>query len=243
MNYGQFCPISKAAEIVGERWTLLIIRELLMGGRRFNEIQRGLGDISPALLTSRLKSFESEGLVLRRRINGQRGYEYHPTPACMQLKPIIIALGEWSLCWARNTLATDYMDVEMLMLYLERSIDPDELPGSETVIQFKFSDVPAQRDWWLLVRDGKVEACITAPGRDVDVFFSTTARTMSELWMGERSYRDAIISGELIIEGDLALTRRISTWLRPSIFANLEGHPVAASNRPGSDVLDSQVGK
>jgi len=227
MNYGQFCPISKAAEILGERWTFLIVRELLMGGRRFNQLQRGLGDISPALLTARLKYFEAEGLVVRRRINGQRGFEYSPTAACEALKPIIIALGEWGLCWARNTLATDYLDVEMLMLYLERSIDPAELPGSETVIHFRFDDIPEQRDWWLLVRAGKVDVCITQPGRDVDVFFTTTARTMSEVWIGDRSYRDAVLAGELIVEGDLRLTRRISSWLRPSIFAGSKRAPAA----------------
>src|SRR6185312_16246883 len=115
MNYGQFCPISKATEILGERWTFLIIRELLMGSRRFSELQRGLGSISPALLTSRLKFFEKEGLLVRRRINGGRGYEYYPTAACAELKPIIIALGEWGIRWAKNVLATDYLDVGMLM--------------------------------------------------------------------------------------------------------------------------------
>jgi DNA-binding HxlR family transcriptional regulator len=226
MNYGQFCPISKATEILGERWTFLIVRELLMGGRRFSELQRGLGDISPALLTSRLKMFEREGLIVKRRINGQRGYEYCPTHACEELKPIIIALGEWGMCWARNTLASDYLDIEMLLLYLERSVDPAQLPGSETVIQFKFNDVPEQRDWWLIIRDGKVDVCITPPGRDVNVFFCTTARTMSEVWMAQRSYREAVLSGDLIVEGDLALTRRISSWLRPSIFANSKRAPV-----------------
>ena len=211
-------PISKAIEILGERWTFLIIRELLMGGRRFSELQRGLGDISPALLTARLKSFESEGLVVRRRVNGQRGFEYYPTRACEELRPIIIALGEWGLCWARNILATDYLDVDMLLLYLERSIDPEQLPGNETVIQFKFNDLIEQRDWWLLVRDGKVEVCITRPGRDVDVFFSTSVQTMSEVWMGQRTYRQAVLSGDLVIEGDLALTRRISTWASTKYF-------------------------
>src|SRR5512138_2009048 len=116
MRYGQFCPIAKATEILGERWTFLIIRELLMGGRRFNELQRGLGAISPALLAARLKSFEAGGLVVRRRLNGQRGYEYFPTPACEELKPIIISLGEWGMCWARRTLSSDDLDVEFLML-------------------------------------------------------------------------------------------------------------------------------
>ena len=90
-------PIAKATEILGERWTFLIVRELLMGGRRFSELQRGLGEMSPALLTARLKSFEVEGLVARRRINGQRGYEYHPTPACEALLPVVMAMGEWGI--------------------------------------------------------------------------------------------------------------------------------------------------
>jgi DNA-binding HxlR family transcriptional regulator len=220
MKYGQFCPLSKATEILGERWTFLIIRELLMGGHRFNELQRGLGGISPALLAARLKTFEGQGLVVRRKINGQRGYEYYPTAACEELRPVLVALGEWGLCWARHTLTDADFDAELLMLYLERSVDPSQLPGRETVIQFKFVDMTEQRDWWLLVREGKVEVCITGPGRDVDVFFITTVRTMADVWMGDRTYRDAILSGELTIEGELAITRRISSWLRPSIFAD-----------------------
>lgn len=231
MRYGQFCPISKATEILGERWTFLIIRELLMGGRRFSELQRGLGDISPALLTSRLKSFETNGLLVRRRINGQKGYEYCPTAACEELKPIIVALGEWGMCWARHTLVDADFDAGMLMLYLERSIDPANLPGSQTVIQFKFTDLDDQRDWWLLVRDGKVDVCLDPPGRDVDVFFTTTVRTMSDIWMGDRSYRDAILSGELLIEGELTLTRQISSWLRPSIFAASKRAPAPQAPR------------
>lgn len=220
MEYGQFCPIAKATEILGERWTLLIIRELLMGGRRFSELQRGLGDISPALLAARLKSLEAEGLLVRRRLNGQRGYEYSPTTACEELKPIIVSLGEWGLCWARHKLTADDFDIELLMLYLERSIDPAELPGSETVIHFKFRDFPEQPDWWLLVRESNVDVCVTRPGRDIDVYFTTTVRTMTDVWMGDRGYREAVLAGDLTIEGDPALTRRISTWLRPSIFAN-----------------------
>ncbi len=225
MKYGQFCPIAKATEILGERWTILIVRELLMGGRRFTELQRGLGDISPALLSARLKSLEEQGMVVRRQISGQRGYEYFPTHACEELKPVIVAMGEWGLCWARDNLTDDDFDVGFLMLYLERSIDPAQLPGTETVIQFKFLDLTSQRDWWLIVRDGKVDICITPPGRDVHVFFTTTLRTMHDVWMGDRQYREAVLSGDLTVEGELALTRRISLWLRPSIFAEAHRTP------------------
>jgi DNA-binding HxlR family transcriptional regulator len=227
MKYGQFCPIAKATEILGERWTMLIVRELLMGGRRFNELQRGLGDISPALLSARLKAFEEQGLVVRRQISGQRGFEYFPTRACEQLKPVIMALGEWGLCWARHNLTDDDFDVDLLMLYLERSIDPAQLPGTETIIQFKFLDLAAQRDWWLLVSSGKVDICITPPGRDVHVFFTSTLRTMHDVWMGDRQYREAVLAGDLTVEGEPALTRRINLWLRPSVFAESNRTPLA----------------
>jgi DNA-binding HxlR family transcriptional regulator len=232
MKYGQFCPIAKATEILGERWSVLIIRELLMGGRRFSELQRGLGNISPALLTARLKSFEAEGLIVRRRTSGQRGYEYLPTPACEALKPVIISVGEWGLCWARDRLTQDDFDIEFLMYYLERSVDPQQLPGDRTVIQFKFRDLTEQTDWWLLIDGDEVDVCITPPGRDVDVYFTTTVRTMHDVWMGDRSYRDAMTAGDLVVEGETALTKRISTWLRPSVFVDSKRAPVPAKLAP-----------
>ena len=229
MQYGQFCPIAKATEILGERWTILIIRELLMGGRRFNELQRGLGDISPALLTSRLKSLEEQGIVARRRISGQRGHEYFPTAACEKFLPVIIAIAEWGMCWTREMLVEDDLDVEFLMFYLERSVDPEKLPGNETVIRFRFTDLTEQRNWWLLVDRSSVQICLTPPARDVDVYFTTTVRTMHDVWMGDRSYRDAINAEDLIIEGEPALTRNVSSWLRPSVFASSDRAPVPAS--------------
>jgi DNA-binding HxlR family transcriptional regulator len=227
MNYGQFCPIAKATEILGERWTMLILRELLMGGRRFNELQRGLGDISPALLTSRLKSLEEQGLIVRRRIGGQRGNEYFPTAACEAFLPVIVSIGEWGLSFARHMLVQDDFDVEFLMYYLERSVDPEQMPGEETVIRFRFTDLTGQRDWWLLVCNiGGVQICVTPPARDVDVYFTTTVRTMHDVWMGDRTYREARDSGELIIEGEPALTRNVSQWLRPSVFVAAHRAPV-----------------
>jgi DNA-binding HxlR family transcriptional regulator len=218
MQYGQFCPIAKATEILGERWTILILRELLMGGRRFNELQRGLGDISPALLTSRLKSLEEQGIVARRRISGQRGHEYFPTAACEALLPVLITIGEWGLNWTREMLVEDDFDVDFLMYYLERSVDPDKLPGDHSVIRFQFTDLAEQRNWWLLVDRSSVQVCLTPPARDVDVYFTTTVRTMHDVWMGDRSYRDAVATEDLIIEGEPALTRNVSRWLRPSVF-------------------------
>lgn len=220
MNYNQFCPIAKAAEILGERWTILILREVLMGGRRFNTLQRGLGDISPALLTKRLKQLEEQNMLVRRKIPGQKGFEYYPSEACEALLPVLFALGEWGVIWAKNTILDEDFDAEFLMLYLERSIDRDKIKGQETVIKFRFTDLTEQRDWWLVVKPEAAEVCLKDPGRDVDVFFNCTVRTLSEIWMGDRTYRDAIREGDLRLDGDPSLMRNISSWLRPGLFAD-----------------------
>ena len=220
MNYNQFCPIAKAAEILGERWTILILREILMGGRRFNTLQRGLGDISPALLTKRLKQLEEQNMLVRRKIPGQKGYEYFPTDACEALLPVLFSLGEWGIIWAKNTILDQDFDAEFLMLYLERSIDRDKIKGQQTVIKFRFTDLIEQRDWWLVIKPETAEVCLKDPGRDIDVYFNCTVRTLSEIWMGDRTYRDAIKEGDLIMDGDPSLTRSVSAWLRPSIFVN-----------------------
>jgi DNA-binding HxlR family transcriptional regulator len=226
MNYGQFCPIAKATEVIGERWTILILRELLMGGRRFNELQRGLGDISPALLTARLKSLEEQGIIVRRKVHGLRSHEYYPSAACDAFLPVIVAIGEWGLCWTRDQLSERDFDISFLMFYLERSIDPEKLPGDHSIIQFQFTDLTEQRNWWLIVDRSSVEVCLTQPARDVDVYFTTTVRTMHDVWMGDRSYRDAIAAEDLIIEGEPVLTRNVSSWLRPSVFAESKRAPV-----------------
>ncbi|MBY9065857.1 winged helix-turn-helix transcriptional regulator [Hyphomonas sp. WL0036] len=219
MKYGQYCPISTATEILGEKWTILIIRELLMGGRRFNTLQRGLGDISPALLTARLKSLEQQRMLVKRRVQGQKTFEYYPTPACQALLPVILAIGEWGIVWTKENMLDSDFDVEMLMLYLERAVDPSKLIGDESVIQFKFIDLEEQKDFWLLVKGQNVDLCITDPGKDVNVYLNCAIRTMYEVWMGDRTFRDAINSGDLKVQGEPALTRNIGAWLRPGAFA------------------------
>lgn len=226
MKYNQFCPIAKATEILGEKWTILIVREILMGGCRFNELQRGLGDISPALLTNRLKTLEQQGMVVRRKIPGQKGYEYFPTEACKALLPLLISLGEWGLVWARHTILDSDFDVEFLMFYLERAVDPSKLIGTETVIKFRFSDLTEQRDWWLVVESDNTQVCLKDPGRDINVYFDCSVRTMHDVWMGDRTYKDAMKSGDLSVQGDFALTRNIQSWLTPATFANSERAPL-----------------
>lgn len=221
MNYGQFCPIAKATEILGEKWTLLIIRELLMGGTRFNELQRGLSLISPTILSRRLDSLVGHGLVAKKKIPGQKGYEYFPTESCRELLPVIRSLGEWGMRWARSNLSEKDYDVELLMLYLKRSIVPEKLPGRETVIRFHFTDIVDYPDWWLLVKEDETDLCVNDPGRDVDVYFTSSVKTMADIWMGGSTYRKAIGDGTLKLVGDKALTRNVTAWMSNSLFAGL----------------------
>ena len=220
VEYGQFCPIAKANEIIGEKWTILIIRELLMGGRRFSDLQRGLGTISPTLLSRRLIHLEEKGMILKRRVKGQKGFEYLPTEACRLLLPILIALGDWGMQWARSSLTSKDYDVGLLITNLQRSIDPDKLPSGEMVIQFKFSDVEEKSTWWLVVQSGDVDVCDKDPGKDVDVYFATTVQTMVDVWMGDATYRKAIADGDLTVIGPKLLTQNVEGWMHNSIFSN-----------------------
>ena len=221
MEYGQFCPIAKAMELLGEKWTLLIVRELLMGGSRFNELQRGLSQISPTILTKRLTDLADVGLVLRKKIPGQRGYEYFLTESGQELLPVVKQIGDWGMRWARTSLDGGDLDVELLMLYLQRSIRPDKLPGSETVVRFKFTDLKEFSDWCIVVSEREVDVCAKDPGKDIDIYFTTDLRTMIETWMGDIPYRSAIASGRLKLVGPKALTRNISGWMSDSIFAGI----------------------
>jgi DNA-binding HxlR family transcriptional regulator len=221
MEYGQFCPIAKATEIIGEKWTVLIIREALMGSTRYSEFQRGLSLISPTMLSKRLDSLVAHGLLMKKKIPAQRGYEYFPTTSCKELLPIIRSLGGWGMRWARSNLAkTDY-DVDLLMLYLQRSVVPENLPGDENVIRFKFTDIEDLSEWWLVITGDEVDICVKDPGKDVDVYFTTTVKTMADVWMGDTTYRSAMAAGTLKIVGHRALTRNITPWMNLSLFADL----------------------
>ncbi|WP_166263514.1 winged helix-turn-helix transcriptional regulator [Marinobacter caseinilyticus] len=221
MEYGQFCPVAKAMSLLGEKWTLLILRELHMGATRFNELQRGLALISPTVLTKRLNELADAELILRRKISGQRGFEYFLTQAGKETLPMLKTVGEWGMRWARGDLRETDLDVELLMLYLQRSIKTENLPGDEAVIKFEFTDLQKLNNWWLLVKGCNVDICLENPGKDVDVYFTTDLRTMVACWMGDRTYRAAIADKSLRLIGPSVLTRNVQDWLSDSIFAGI----------------------
>lgn len=219
MQYKQFCPIAKASELLGDKWTFLVIRELISGGHRFNELQRGLGHISPSLLSSRLRQLEDEGIIERKKIKGQQGYEYYLTQPGKEVLPIINELGRWGMKWARDQIDDEELDIELLMLHLARSVNPEKLTGNESIIHFKFNDLKKLQDWWIIVKGQEVDVCLEDPGKEVDVWLTTDVRTMMEVWMGDRSYQSAIKQDKLKIVGPTSMTKNISKWMSNSVFA------------------------
>lgn len=135
LEYGQFCPVAKTAEILGEKWTLLILRELLLGATRFNQIQRAVSKILPTLLNKRLATLQQHGLIIRKRVPEQKVYEYQLTECGRELFPLVVKMAEWGMRWTRSTMRDEELDVELLMTDIQRSIDPAKLPGGETVIK------------------------------------------------------------------------------------------------------------
>ncbi|MEH6358599.1 MAG: helix-turn-helix domain-containing protein [Pseudomonadales bacterium] len=219
MEFGQFCPIAKAMEVLGEKWTVLILREILMGSSRFNQLQRGLSLISPAVLTKRLNSLAEYGLIYKTKLPGQKGYEYLPSPSAKELLPIFLDLGAWGMRWTRSHLTSLDYDAEFLMLYLQRSVKPENLPGRTTVIRFNFTDFKEQPSWWIVVSGDQIDVCVLDTGREVDVYFTSTVKCLSNIWMGETTYRKEVEEGNLKLVGNRALTQNVTSWLSLCQFA------------------------
>ena len=189
-----------------------------MGAKRFNEFQRGLASISPTMLTKRLNELTNDGLVIKKKIPGQKGYEYFLTEAGSELAPVIKQLGIWGTRWARGQIANSELDVELLMLYLVRSIKPEKLIGDETIIRFNFTDLEKLNHWWIVVHKNDIDICVQDPGREVDAWFTVDLRTMIEVWMGDRTYKSAIRDGKLKLVGHPSLVNNVTIWMSNSVY-------------------------
>jgi len=221
IDYGQFCPVSKTAQIIGEKWTLLIVRELLRGVTRFNQIQRAMPRISPTVLNKRLGELQEQGVIVRRRIPEQRGYEYQLTECGRELAPLVLQMAEWGMRWARSTMRDDELDVELLMGDIQKRLKPDALPGGQTVLRFKFTDLDNYAEWWIKVKDSDVDLCMDDPGCEVDVYFTADLRTLTEVWMGDLSLQDARENGRLQVVGPASILRNLKTWFPLHLFAHV----------------------
>jgi DNA-binding HxlR family transcriptional regulator len=226
-GYGQHCPLALAAEVLCERWTLLVISRIIDGCTRFNEIHRGVPKISASLLSQRLSQLEEAGLIARHPLPVGRGYSYTPTEACRDLNPIISSLAIWGQRWGRDMESED-LDPAFLGWSMHNRLNVDIMPPQRTVLAFEFSGTQhGLKRYWLVVERGQVEMCLKNPGYSVDVKIGADLRRFVEAWRGYRPLREEIANGNITVEGAAELCQALPDWL---MLSSLATYPRARGN-------------
>jgi len=221
-SYRQFCPVAMAAEVLCTRWTVVLLREMLAGSTRFNDLRRGVTRMSPGLLSQRLKDLERAGVVARVKIaGGPDQFEYLLTRAGRDLQPLIECFGVWGQRWIESKMSLKHLDPQLLMWDMRRNLDPTPMPKRRSTIQFLYPEVlPARRAWWLIVTPGEgVDLCSVDPGYDVDLYVTSDLKTMTAIWMGLETVRDAVADGRVTLIGEKGLAANMQAWLGLSPFA------------------------
>ncbi|CAI8736321.1 MULTISPECIES: winged helix-turn-helix transcriptional regulator [Pseudomonas] len=217
-TYGQFCTVARGAEALCERWTPLVVRELLCGSKRFNELHRGVPRMSTNLLAQRLRHLEEIG-VIQRTATG-KVWEYSLTEAGEELRPIIMALGHWGARWIGSRLRDDQLDAGLLMWDVRRFARIETFPSRPVVIQFKFRDArPGEQQWWLVVEQGVADLCRDDPGRELTLVVDSSVRALTEVWAGDRTPQEVLQSRELRVDGAALDAQSLWRWLGTSAFA------------------------
>jgi len=224
-TYGQFCPVAVGSEILTERWTPVLLREFLAGSRRFNELRRGVPLMSPSLLSKRLKTLERQGIVERIPSADGRGAEYRLTEAGVELAPVVEGIGRWALRWARSeSNAPERSDASLLFWDIRRGVAVDAAPERRLVLHFRVQgSIDGKSRFWLVIDRGEVDLCMIDPGFEVDVTAELHVSTLVDIWLGDRSFGDAMRQGDMTVDGPSSLVR-----LLPRL---LPGSPMVASLR------------
>lgn len=217
-TYAQYCPIVRAVEVLGDRWTLLIVREMLNGARRFNEIARGLPGLSRALLSRRLRQLVAATLV--RRVDD--GYEL--TRAGEDLRPLVFGLADWGARHAFGDPRPEELDPETLMWWFHGRIDAGEV-DRRAVVQVEIAD--RARWFWLVIEPGDASVCYTDPGFDIDAVLRSDLATLYRVWAGEIDLLDGVRSGSIELTGPRWIVRGLPRWLLLSPVA-----PIVRAARP-----------
>lgn len=219
-SYGQFCPVAMAAEIICSRWTALVVRELLCGSTRFNDLRRGVPRMSPTLLSKRLKELEQAGVIVTRKTSQPGVVEYKLTEAGEELRGIVMSLGFWGQKWVESSLSLKNLDSSLLMWDMRRNLRPPVTQGRRATVRFDFPEQSTGRKtWWLVIEGQDVDLCAVDPGHPVDLYVRSSLRSMTSVWMGITTLKAEIAQGNIELSGDRALARSMHQWLGLSIFA------------------------
>ena len=223
-EYGQFCPIARSAELLAERWTLVIVRNLLNGCRTFNEIRQGAPGIPPALLTQRLKLLQRYGVLVRTANESGRGATYDLTEMGRALRPVCDALGQWGARWLE--IEPRHLDPAYLLWATIKLVDVEALPAGTTTVRIRLADHPAAC-YWMLLRRPQAELCTRGVGLVEDLLCDTDSRTLVDLNLRRTTYPQAVRAGRLRLEGPPKLQRHFVHWFKASPFANYLPEPIA----------------
>lgn len=215
--YDQYCPVAKGSETLGDRWTMLIVREMLQGISGFNELQRGLPGISRSVLAERLRRLERCEIIERQIGPAGRTIRYRLTPAGRDLQPVIDAIGEWGATWAFTEPRPEELDPDLLIVWIARHVDHTQLPINRTVVQFDLRD-PRKR-YWIVLGPGEASVCVQHPGFDVDLVLRTDTKTLYQVYVGQADLGAAVRAGTVTLIGPASLRRAISRWFTWSKFA------------------------
>ena len=216
-GYGQFCPVAKAMELPDERWTMLVVRELLAGSTHFNDLRRGVPKMSPSLLSKRLQTLTRAGVVQRSEADGRTFYTL--TECGRELVAVVEALGMWSVRWFSDLVEKD-LDPSVLMWDIRRTIPLDEWPRARTVVAIRLTGAPPKQSaWWLMVAGGEAEVCDFDPGYDVVATVSTSLRVLTQIWRGDQSWQRAVLERSVSIDGTAEARRAVPAWIGQSTLA------------------------
>jgi DNA-binding HxlR family transcriptional regulator len=210
-QYGQYCPVARALEIVGDRWTLLIVRDFLTGTRHFNDLVRGLPGISRPLLSERLNRLEWAGVIEKHQRGGRRSTEYRLTRAGEELLDVVEALMEWGAVWAFGEPREDELDPILLLWWMRSRVHAEQLPQERVVVQFDFRGAH-QGSYWLILKEDDVSVCLSDPGFDVDVLVTADLAVFFQLWLGRLSYAEALNGDGLEVDAIPSLRRAFPGW-------------------------------
>jgi DNA-binding HxlR family transcriptional regulator len=220
-RYGQYCPVAKAAEILGDRWTLLIVRDLLTGTRHFNALERGLPGISRGLLAERFRRLQRMGVVEKLdQGNGARRTEYRLTKAGQELQPVIESLLVWGARWAFGPPEANELDPILLLWWMRNSICVEQLPEQRVVVQFDFRGA-VNDSYWLVLTKEDVSVCLTHPGFDLDVLVTADLAAFYQIWLGRMDFSAALREHLVKIEAIPTLAHSFPAWFTysPSVAA------------------------